>query len=212
MIRTIIFAAAFATVGLASAANAAVTFTPYGPPSPGATLITDFSSGNGLSGSFRIMSGTTGLGAAPAIDSTQQDPNLYLSILGGDSATLALTNESTVEIYVGSLDSYNTISFSNGETFAGSQLGAVPGAAANGDQQSGASNGLFTFTFAAPVTSVTFASSGNSLEVAAVYGAAPVSVLPGAPEPATWAMMGLGFAALGFGAFRRASNARPAIG
>jgi hypothetical protein len=30
----------------------------------------------------------------------------------------------------------------------------------------------------------------------------------GAPEPSTWAMMGLGFAGLGFAAFRRARGAR----
>ena len=33
------------------------------------------------------------------------------------------------------------------------------------------------------------------------------------PEPSTWAMMGIGFAALGYAAFRRSSKAaRPAIG
>ena len=33
------------------------------------------------------------------------------------------------------------------------------------------------------------------------------------PEPSTWAMLGIGFAALGYAAFRRSSKAaRPAIG
>ena len=70
----------------------------------------------------------------------------------------------------------------------------------NGDQTGAFTNGRFTFTFAAPVDSVTFSSSQNAFEVADVAVAAP--------EPATWAVMLLGFA--GMGAVLRGNRRRTA--
>ena len=113
-----------------------------------------------------------------------------------------------VNIYVGSLDSYNTISFGGpgAVSYTGDQLVALAtNAIDNGDQQSGSSNGLFEFSFAAPMTSVTFTSYQNALEVAGV------SVSSTVPEPSTWAMMLLGFAGLGYAAYRKTNNERTAF-
>ena len=73
---------------------------------------------------------------------------------------------------------------------------------ANGDQIAAGTNGRFTVTGTAGelFTSVTFSSTGNSFEVdnLAVGGAVP--------EPATWAMMIVGFGLVG-GAMRRSRKA-----
>ena len=109
---------------------------------------------------------------------------------------------------MGSLDSYNTISFDGAVApspyfYTGGELAALTGAIADGDQQSGSSNGLFEFSFAAPVTSVTFSSTQNSLEVASVASAVP--------EASTWAMMLIGFAGLGYAAYRKTKTKRMAF-
>ena len=151
---------------------------------------------------------SSGLWAAPAYSATTTDPNQYIALLTGNSATLALGGSyDGVEIYVGSLDSYNTISFSNGLSYTGTQLAAMAGASATGNQTSGASNGLFYFVFSPDeaVTSVTLGSTGNSLEVAGV------SVSTIVPEPATWAMMLIGFTGLGYAAFRQSAKDRSAV-
>jgi hypothetical protein len=143
--------------------------------------------------------------AAPALSSTTRDAASYLAVEGGESETLALPAALDVEIYVGSLDSYNTITFGGpggaSYTYTGSLLATLTTAIDNGDQQSGSSNGLFDFSFAAPVTSVTFSSGQNALEVAGV------SVSSTVPEPSTWAMMLLGFAGLRRGRAKRNSPA-----
>jgi hypothetical protein len=128
--------------------------------------------------------------AAPAFGLTTRDTASYLAVEGGESETLVLRAALDVEIYVGSLDSYNTISFGGpgAVSYTGDQPAALTTAIDNGDQQSESSNGLFDFSFPARVTSVTFAFSENALEVAAV------SVSSAVPEPTTWAMMLLGFA------------------
>ncbi len=208
--KRLLLGTALASLALATAANASqVSFLQYGgaytPPAlrPGATLVTDFASNAGLSGTYTLTNGTSGTAAAPAFSSSLQDPDQYLAIEGGDTATLQLPDALDVEIYVGSLDSYNTISFSNGTSFTGTQLASLTGAIDNGDQWAGTSNGLFTFHFASDVTSVTFASTTDALEVAQVSS--------GVPEPSTWAMLGLGFAGLGFAAFRRSGKTPVAI-
>ena len=138
-----------------------------------------------------------GHAAAPEF-STAPDAAPYLVVEGKETETVALPVARTryVDIYVGSLDAYNTISFGGPGAVSLTQAInlALTGAKDDGDQQSGLSNGLFEFSFAAPVTSVTFSSSENSLEVASVSSAVP--------EPSTWAMMLIGFTGLGYAAYR----------
>ena len=75
----------------------------------------------------------------------------------------------------------------------------VSGLTDNGCQFCATGNGLLSFVFtpSEAVTSVTFSSDGtNAFEVAQVSSSGAV------PEPSTWAMMVLGFAGLGYAAFR----------
>ena len=190
---------ALGALGLVTAAHAAVTFVPYGNPPPGATLVTDFATLAGDTGTASLFTGSDPDAAAPAFSLTTRDTASYLAVEGGESETLVLPAALDVEIFVGSLDSYNTISFSGpgAVSYTGGQLATLTTAIDNGDQHSGSSNGLFDFSFQAPVTSVTFGSNGNALEVAGV------SVSSAVPEPSTWAMMLLGFAGLGFAGYRR---------
>ena len=199
---------ALGALGLVTAAHAAtVAFVPYGnDPPPGATLVTDFATLAGDTGTASLFTGSDPDDAAPAFSSTTRDTASYLAVQGGESETLVLPAALDVNIYVGSLDPYNTISFGGpgAVSYTGDQL-ALTGAKDNGDQQSGSSNGLFEFSFAAPVTSVTFTSYQNALEVAGV------SVSSAVPEPSTWAMMLLGFAGLGYAAYRKTKTERMAF-
>jgi hypothetical protein len=215
-VRKLVLATALATVGFAASANASLVsldFVPYGagitPPSvpPGEKAVTI--SAATLTGTFSLVTGTTGDHAAPAFSSTPTfDPNQYLALLTGDSATLSLGGEyQAVEIYIGSLDAFNTIMFSNGLIYTGGDLASMTTALDNGNQSAGTSNGLFYFVFSPgeAVTSVTFSSTGNALEVAGVSASSAV------PEPATWAMLMLGFAGLGYAAFRRSAKHQSAV-
>jgi hypothetical protein len=196
---------ALSALGLVTAAHAGVTFIPYGNPPPGAHLVTDFATLTGDdSGTASLFTGSDSDAAAPALSSTTRDTAQYLVVEGGESERLVLPAAWHVDIYVGSLDPYNTISFGGpgAVSYTGVDL-AKAGAIDNGDQQSGLSNGLFEFSFAAPVTSVTFSSSENSLEVASVSSAVP--------EPSTWAMMLIGFAGLGYAAYRKTKTERMAF-
>ena len=116
----------------------------------------------------------------------------------------SIAKDSIVEIYVGSLDTYNSISFGPGLTYTGAQLATLTGATANGSTSQGA-NGLFTFTFNTNPGSVTFSTTTPSLEVASV----DVSPSSAVPEPSTWAMMVLGFLGLGFAGYRKAAKRLP---
>jgi PEP-CTERM motif len=201
---------ALGALGLVTAAHAAtVAFVPYGnDPPPGATLVTDFATLAGDTGTASLFTGSDPDDAAPAFSSTTRDTASYLAVQGGESETLVLPAALDVNIYVGSLDPYNTISFGGpgAVSYTGDQLVALAtNAIDNGDQQSGSSNGLFEFSFAAPVSSVTFTSYQNALEVAGV------SVSSAVPEPSTWAMMLLGFAGLGYAAYRKTKTERMAF-
>ena len=68
----------------------------------------------------------------------------------------------------------------------------------NGNQTDPSGNQLVTITGLAPFTTATFSSTGNAFEF----------TLATVPEPSTWAMMVLGFAGLGYAAFRRNSKGR----
>ena len=103
---------ALSALGLVTAAHAGVTFIPYGNPPPGATLVTDFATLTGDTGNAELFIGRDSDAAAPALSSTTRDTASYLVVEGGQSETLALPAATWhVDIYVGSLDPYNTISF-----------------------------------------------------------------------------------------------------
>jgi hypothetical protein len=219
--KKLLLVTALATVGFAASASASlvsINFVDYGagitPPSvpAGETAIT-LSSAT-LSGTYSLVTGSVSeMYAAPAYSATTVDPNEYLALLAGDSATLSLGGSFTgVEIYVGSLDSFNTIAFNSAAgtlTYTGAQLAAMTTAVDDGNQTASDSNGLFYFVFSPSeaVTSVTLSSSSNALEVAGVSASNISSI----PEPSTWAMMLLGFAGLGYAAFRRTAKDQSAV-
>jgi hypothetical protein len=206
-LRLLALAAAAATALVASSANAAIVFTfiPGGAsPAGGFTVVDTFDTADGLTGSnFQIkVPPADGNGAPPANSIPSGTP--YLSVLGGGSATYAFAGEvSAFEFDWGSVDSYNTLTINS----TGADPIIVPGLsfpnAANGNQVDPGTNGLFRVagTAGEHFTSVTFSSSQNSFEVDNL-------AVAGVPEPASWALMILGFG--GAGAVLRGQRRRQA--
>jgi hypothetical protein len=224
-LKKLVVATAFAFASFATTADAqlvSVSFVSYGgayaPPAVpvGDTLITNFSTDAGLSGTgYRLVTGDPrgGDGSdAPYLGpSIGPDPFQYLAVNAGGSATLTVPAVEQIQIYSGSLDYYNTISFSNGLSYTGAKLAKLSGAKDSppDDKFDPSSNGLFYFSFSSDITGVTFSTSQNSYEIAQVSGlltssqGAAKGLASGVPEPSTWAMMALGFAGLAFAGVRR---------
>jgi hypothetical protein len=203
-------AATAAIAFAASAAQAAVTFVGYQTAlNPGESLVTGFEggptlndvnfnlSGYSLAGTAVLFTGSTaGLSAAPATSALTRDTTQYLSVQGGQSATLDTPLLKDISFYVGSLDGYNSFTFhlADGGTqvVTGAMLAALPGMDANGNQTGFTTNGRLTFSFGSGIDSVDFGSGSNSLEISDI-GATTVSV----PEASTWALMIVGFGGVG---------------
>ena len=187
-----------AVAGVASAANAmTIVASTNGPDSgipTGQHLITDFSTTAGLSGDYQLETGSvSGQYAAPFQDTTQ-----YLAVLGGHTATLAISPAlKSLSFYWGSIDNYNTVSFFSGSNLVASYTGSqIPAALADGSQGNPINNRRVSFNFGgAPITSVNFSSSQNSFELDTVSGAVP--------EPATWALLIAGMGMTGAAMRRR---------
>jgi PEP-CTERM motif len=122
----------------------------------------------------------------------------YMAILSGQSETLKFSHQMDIfGLYWGSIDTYNSVEF----LLNGAQVGAIikgsdlaAPIAATGNQLGANSNAYVTFSNLL-FDEVILSSSGNSFEFSNVAAAAP--------EPATWAMMILGFGGVGFMASRR---------
>jgi hypothetical protein len=161
-----------------------------------------------LSGSASTEKGSvTGQYAAPF----GMGNTTYMSVQNGgtEEATWA-TSQSSLSIYWGSIDAFgvdgilNEVSITvDGYTLTGSDLVAL-GAMGNGNQGSPKNNEWVTITGLDPFTTVDFHAAGKN--------AFEFSLNPGVPEPSTWAMMALGFAGLGYAAFRRNSKVRVLAG
>ena len=205
--KTMLLAAGFAasTLIFAAPASAAINFT-FGPggsaPSTGFVVIDNFDTDAGISGNgFEIKTPPAdGNGAPPA----SSDGSAYLSVLAGGSATINFAKPvSGFQFDWGSIDSYNTLEISSP---SGDET-IIPGSMnfmnpANGNQVAAGTNGLFT-VIGAPgqkFTSITLTSSQNSFEID--------NLATGVPEPANWALMIVGFGAIGaMSRRRRASGA-----
>ncbi len=189
----------------ATAANAAVTIHSFASYQSGVnadeTLVTDFglpytlASGWTQGGDAALLTGTSGQGAAPAfgpLDPANDDPTQYLSVRTGEVANFTSPYISRLSLYIGSLDDYNSITFhlkgGGTQVITGLQLGAISGAA-NGNQTAANTNGRFTFRSDTPIIGFDLNSTSNSFEVSNIGAAVP--------EPATWAMMIMGFGAVG---------------
>lgn len=198
------FAGAIAalTMIVAGSASAATTsFTPNGAsPSPGYTVIDDFSTAAGLTGVAGVDYLLTTLhnaAGAPPVNSVPYDSQ-YLSVLGGGGVSIdfsALTSTPVVafEFDWGSIDSYNTLTIhsSNGDIVLVPGSSSFPNAA-DGNQVAPGTNGLFRVMGGDGETfsGISLQSGQNSFEIDNL-ATGPV------PEPATWAMMIMGMGCMG---------------
>ncbi|MEG3174721.1 PEPxxWA-CTERM sorting domain-containing protein [Sphingomonas sp. RB3P16] len=118
----------------------------------------------------------------------------YAAILGGGFYSIVLPSFAPVLSFLaGSLDPYNSVTLSLVDTKTGTTTSQMFSAFGNGD-------GRITFDTGSNTTLITaalFQSGQNSFEIDNIVSAAP--------EPATWAMMilGFGFAGMGLRSSRR---------
>lgn len=222
-LRLLALAATAATALMASSANAAVISAFFDPLAwglnAGETEITQFEGrtlgtvifnqpGYTLSGTAQLFTGSVGgVSAAPAVpntasvwDGSGHDGSQYLSVQGGKSALLTFAPGGLREIsfYIGSIDTYNTMAFHYADgTFelpilTGQWVANHTITQSNGDQQSGNTNGRLTLTFDKAIDRVVLGSNSNAFEISEVAG-----IAAGVPEPASWALMILGFGGVG---------------
>ncbi len=148
--------------------------------------------------------GSLGLYATPLGDTTN-----YMAVLLGGSEEIAYSSlKDSFGLYWGSVDTYNSLAFYSGAVLVATITGADLGQPvnANGGQTDYASNAYVWITALPQFDRVIAASSSNSFEFDnVVAGSAPQipDSVAAVPEPSTWAMLLLGFAGLGYGAFRR---------
>ncbi|WP_162789213.1 MULTISPECIES: PEPxxWA-CTERM sorting domain-containing protein [Sphingomonas] len=204
-------AAALATLAIAAPASAAVSLgvTPGSATYTGPTPTINFDSGrpsNVTGGS--IVSGTASPHAQP-LGSTGG----YFSVGPADGSPGVINLSSYSQLFNisfiwGSVDSYNTLELINS---AGVALYTFTGAdifnPANGNQTSANTNPLVTiFLTGADTTAVRglrFSSTQNAFET-------DNFAINAVPEPSTWALMLVGFGAVGF-SMRRGRRATPRL-
>ncbi len=206
--RALLAATALAAATISAAPASALTITLFNTDQPlpvGQVMIQDFD--NPIAAGFTftqdvnafVRSGALGLwsgvSAPPPGDLTN-----YETVTSGGRATLNSSNGLKVfSFFTGSPDTYNTVRFTglNGysQTLSGAAIfgGAVN---TNGNQTVGK---RVSYDFGPEtVTKVEFLSTGNSFGFDSLAGTA-------VPEPATWAMMIMGFGAMGAVLRRRRS-------
>jgi hypothetical protein len=174
------------------------TFGTAATPSSGTFFSTDLNAQFTAGGSASVFNGSANnVTAAPFINPGVQDPTNYLTIGGGATETITFVGlRNLFGLYWGSADNFNSIKFYRGGlllgTFDGSS--AFPPVAA-GHQTNLDNNGYVVFSNLGQFDQVVLSSSQNAFELDNVAAAAP--------EPATWAMMILGFLGVGFMAYRQ---------
>ena len=219
--RALAASAALAAVAMvaapASAASPIVTLSSVGDPNtlPGdQTLIADFNNAGDptavlLSDFSLTLSGATvgvnegGSGYSGTLPNDPVGPNShYLTVPGNASATLFSTKGlKSFSFYMGSPDSYNSVQF----------IGDGYNETLNGGQFTGGNTGQswswgtrVNFDFGgAVVKQVILRSTSNSFEVDNFAG----NLASAVPEPATWAMMIMGFGSAGAIIRRRRASA-----
>lgn len=214
--RSFVLGVMIAAAAGASAANASVTVSaaPYNLSAPGGvgTLI-DFDhalpTGFTLTGSgYLIQSGDNGLGAAPAGGPTDatDDSSAYLSVYGGWAKLTGDTGFHSVSFFWGSMDNYNSFDLldASGNVFDTILSGEIP-AGGNGDQLGSWTNQRVTITSSQAIYGVQLRSTTPAFEVDNFFFSGHAGggndVHAAVPEPASWAMMLIGFSAIG-GAIR----------
>jgi hypothetical protein len=162
-----------------------------------------------VSGQAGVAVGTTpNISAAPlGMGTSTTTGTPYMAVEGGGTEMATLSHPLTsLDIYWGSIDGTvggNLNSFSitvDNYTLTGADLVAM-GASGTGSQTDPAANQEVSITGLAAYSQITFTSTQNAFEFSVFPNGSPFT--PGTPEPSTWAMMMLGFAGLGYAAFRR---------
>jgi hypothetical protein len=215
--RSFFLGAMIAAAAGASAANASVTVsaTPYDLATPnGIGTVIDFDhalpTGFTLTGSgYLIQSGDNGLGAAPAGGPTDasDDRSAYLSVYGGWAKLMGGTGYHSLSFFWGSMDGYNSFDLldASGNVFQTILSGDIP-AGTNGDQLGGWTNQRVTISSSQAIYGVQLRSTTPAFEADNFFfsGHLPgsqIGIGGAVPEPASWALMLVGFGAVG-GAMR----------
>jgi hypothetical protein len=212
--RKMLFGAALAMLGSVTTADAGVVkislgtganFNAFNDDAPGST-----------SGTTSTVFGTAtwsttpGVGPDPSevtdISVTNRDlepggeSTEYVFAQQGGSVTVSFThNLSSVTIYWGSPDTYNSITLGNGDVITGTMVATALGFAANG---SNANSMWVTIADTDSFKLFTAASSAPAFEF---------DMAAGVLEPSTWVMLMLGFTGLGYTAFRRSAKDRSSV-
>ena len=177
----------------------------------GTTIFQDFESladGSSLGTNANVYSGSIGgIAARPAVGSTG---NFGAVLANGTYNVMFSTAASIFSFALGSLDTYNqlVLSLDNNTTLVYNGAQINQGIIADGNQLNGLTNGRVTYTVTGGgpnILGASFRSIGtNSFEFDNL-------AVRAVPEPATWLMMLMGFAAVGFGMRRRNAQGTPAV-
>lgn len=210
--RSVYLGAMIAAAAGASAAGASVTIsaTPYDLPAPtGLGTVVDFDhalpAGFTLTGEgYLIQSGDNSQGAAPAAGPTDatDDHSAYLSVYGGWAKLMGDTSFHSVSFFWGSMDSYNSFDLldAQGNVFQTILSTDVP-AGSNGDQLGSWTNQRVTITSTDAIYGVQLRSTTPAFEADNFFFSGhdgDNQIHTGdVPEPASWAMMLVGFGAVG---------------
>jgi hypothetical protein len=183
---------------LSTSAQAAVSFTSFAfdthLPGPGEVLVNNFDGTTNPAysfsgGSIRIGN-TVNQAVRPFGDVTHYEAAQF-----GHPFILSGPEMKSLSLYIGSLDTYNAITFLGDGGFSKTLTGTDLGAPANGSTTSALTNRQFFFTFDAgdKVDEIIFSTHQPAFEFDNIYAA-----VSGVPEPATWTMLILGFGSIGF--------------
>jgi hypothetical protein len=195
--------AALAMTGLSSLAHASyiTTFTNGTTTNVTGATVVDFDSGQpaNYTGQGSVVTGSvSGQTAAPAGDATPYLTVAYPAQTGSMLATLG-ASYNYFGLYWGSIDNYNTLKFYDGGNLVATINGADVIAAGTtlGDQMAPGANRYVNFFFTdASYDKIEFSTTQYAFETDN-HAYAKV------PEPTSFALMGLGLAAVGFVARRR---------
>ncbi len=194
-------AAMMAVLSIGTAANAAVTVSIGSGPN---FLAFDNAMVGDHSGSFVSQYGPASWSTGPNSFATntsvgsqylqpQGDSSMYIFGTGESDATVSWSKTVTsIDIYWGSPDTYNTLALSNGDSITGSAVLALTGTS------SGDNAGTHWIT-----VSDTLGFNGFT----AMSSQAAFEFDMAVPELSPWAMMGIGFAGLAFAGFRGRKSA-----